>query len=171
MRIVDLANYPGYKVDEYGNVYGKHGRVLKPSVNHNGYQIVNFMIDGKRIGISVHTLVASVFVPNPDDKIQVNHIDGNKTNNAFYNLEWVTPSENIQHAISILGFSPGANTKRKIVGISQTDNSGTKSFDSIEDAGAWIDNVFGVSSGKSEVWKVANGIRKSARGYVWQYAS
>lgn len=171
MDVVDLIQYPGYKVDRNGNVYGKNGSKLKPSKNHNGYNIVNMMINGQRIGVSVHTLIASTFIPNPECKNQVNHKDGNKTNNQVENLEWMTASENMQHAIQVLGFKPAEKQRRKVQAVSLNDCSRTLLFDTINDAGRWINTTYGVNSGNAEVWKAMNGLRKSARGYLWSYAS
>lgn len=62
-----------------------------------GYQVVDLYEGGKRKTRRVHRLVAEAFVPKVDGKTEVNHIDGNKENNSFSNLEWVTKQENIQH--------------------------------------------------------------------------
>lgn len=68
-------------------------RFLKPTISH-GYAIV--MLNYKRL--RVHRLVALAFIPNIDDKPFINHIDGNKLNNHFTNLEWCTQKENVHHA-------------------------------------------------------------------------
>ena len=70
-----------YLVDSRGFVIGKKGNPLKPSINHKGYEIIQLMIDGKRIGIAVHTLVARAFCNGYSPEKQVNHKDGVKTNN------------------------------------------------------------------------------------------
>lgn len=66
------------------------------SKNKNGYLEVSINYKNYK----VHRLVASVFISNPDNKEQVNHKDGNKTNNSVYNLEWCTQGENIKHSYS-----------------------------------------------------------------------
>lgn len=73
-------------------------KVLSPSLRGKGYQAVGLMKNGKQIRKSVHRLVAEAFIPNVENKDQVNHKDGNKTNNHFLNLEWVSNQENIQHS-------------------------------------------------------------------------
>lgn len=74
------------------------GTIKRPFKGTNGYMNVNMYMDNKHSNALVHRLVAIAFVPNPDNKPQVNHIDGNKLNNVAENLEWVTPKENIAHA-------------------------------------------------------------------------
>ena len=88
-----------YKVNENGDVIGKFGKKLKPNTVTKGYQMVKLYMDnGKKRNASVHRLVAEAFIPNPDNKPEVNHNDGNKKNNHVDNLEWVTGSENVKHA-------------------------------------------------------------------------
>lgn len=72
---------------------------LKPILNSNGYYKVGLACgDGTHKQISVHTLVAKHFIPNPYDHKQVNHIDGDKSNNTASNLEWCSSAQNIEHA-------------------------------------------------------------------------
>ena len=87
----------GYEVSSLGNV---------KKVNKTTYLSLGFWGDyytvvlGRKYGAHlVHRLVAQAFIPNPDDKPQVNHINGNKKDNRVENLEWVTASENAQHAL------------------------------------------------------------------------
>lgn len=68
--------------------------ILKPQKRKDGY----FIIDIKRSTKFLHRLVAEAFIPNPENKPQVNHKDSNRGNNRFDNLEWVTASENMRHA-------------------------------------------------------------------------
>lgn len=84
---------PYYEVSDYGRV--RHdGRILSGSVHQDGYVFVN--IRGKQY--AKHRIVAEVFVPNPEGKPFVNHIDGNKQNCLANNLEWCSQSENAKHA-------------------------------------------------------------------------
>ena len=82
------------------------GEVRKDTTNHlmklqiqQGYSHVTIQINGKPKRFRVHRLVAEAFIPNPDGKPYVNHIDGNRQNNSITNLEWVTPAENTRHAV------------------------------------------------------------------------
>lgn len=82
----------GVVLDLYGNrIFG--------DINRYGYVVIRRTNkDGSHYRISLHRLVAICYLPNPDNRPQINHIDGNKLNNDVSNLEWCTPSENIKHA-------------------------------------------------------------------------
>jgi hypothetical protein len=72
------------------------GRILK--LGESVYLNCSLRVDGKTLPRDVHVLVARAFVPNPNNKPEVNHKDGNKWNNHWRNLEWVTKKENMEHA-------------------------------------------------------------------------
>jgi hypothetical protein len=102
----DIKGYEGeYEVSSFGNVRSiKNNKILKPS-NKKGYQGVCFWIKGmpKAKRYLVHRLVATAFISDPPTpQHQVNHIDGNPSNNYVSNLEWVTPLENTRHSIEVL---------------------------------------------------------------------
>jgi hypothetical protein len=88
-----------YKVlDDLSIFNTKTKKTLKPWLNSNGYYYVDVLINGVTTKKAVHRLIAEEFIPNPLNKKQVNHIDGNKLNNSLNNLEWSTCSENLKHA-------------------------------------------------------------------------
>lgn len=74
-------------------------KILKLSPTHDGYLDICLRRDGKDSYYAVHRLVAAAFIPNFENKSQVNHIDGNRSNNAAHNLEWCTCQENVQDQI------------------------------------------------------------------------
>ena len=98
----DIEGYNGdYQVSTFGRVKSfKQGKTMirKPQLRR-GYLGVNLFIDGKMKEIGVHVLVAQAFIPNPEQKPEVNHIVGCKFNCHVSNLEWATSSENKRHAV------------------------------------------------------------------------
>lgn len=80
------------------------GKRIKPEsfltirISSQGYAMVSLCKDSKIFNASVHRLIAEAFIPNPENKATVNHIDGNKLNNDISNLEWATPHEQNIHA-------------------------------------------------------------------------
>lgn len=92
---ITIKNHPNYEINNYGEVRNKrNGRILKQRVNDHGYK--DLMLDGKNE--RVHRLVADAFYDGDIDGMDINHIDGDKTNNFIGNLEICTRSENIRHA-------------------------------------------------------------------------
>lgn len=91
-----MINLEGnYLVKEDGRIYSfkGEGRHLKPSINVGGYHVVSIYVDGKKRQYKVHDLVAEKYIPNPEGKKYIHHIDGNKLNNSVGNLLWVTREE------------------------------------------------------------------------------
>lgn len=92
-----------YEISDLGNIRkhyknGKEKNMLHET-NSKGYKRIMLHKEGKHYRRRVHRLVAEAFVQNPDKKSQINHIDGNKANNSYDNLEWCTQQENLDHAM------------------------------------------------------------------------
>lgn len=95
-----LPNFDNYQISNLGRVWSERKQKIMSMFKQNsGYMQVNIVDNnGKSTRFLIHRLVALVWINNPDNKLYVNHIDGNKENNTVVNLEWVTNSENILHA-------------------------------------------------------------------------
>lgn len=89
----------GYFATQEGVVIGKK-KILKLSLTPDGYNSVCLFYGGRAKTFLVHRIVAELFVKNTDNKCCVNHKDGNKTNNDYKNLEWVTIKENVNHFLT-----------------------------------------------------------------------
>lgn len=104
------------------------GRIIKKRLNarknkqsNTAYETVTLFDDGQKIDVEVHRLVATMFVPNPENKRCVNHKDGNGCNNNSENLEWCTYAENVAHSMNFLGNNPKKWKSKPVV---QKDTNG-----------------------------------------------
>jgi HNH endonuclease/NUMOD1 domain/NUMOD4 motif len=154
---VDIKGFEGqYKISPSGAVYSVFYKIqLNPGISSSGYYTLNL----RGSTIQVHRLVAIQFISKGDETYNiVNHIDGNKLNNAIDNLEWCSPSQNMLHAIHT-----GLNPLRKRVQQIQNDIV-LKVFDSLEEASI----ATGIQG--CNICRVCKGSRRSAGGYEWKYA-
>lgn len=174
----DIPNYEGmYQVSNLGNVrslHWNHSNVIKnlKPFNNGGYLRVAFNTKNAHAKFLVHRLVAIAFIPNPENKEEVNHIDGDKTNNCVNNLEWVTRKENIHHAIRH-GLRPlictpkrmkgGLNPISKKVVQKNTDGIIVKKWACSSD----VSKELGYSV--HCIRRCCQGQRKTYKGFVWQY--
>ena len=103
----DINGYEGlYQISNFGNVkslprQGAKGKILKPSKINIGYLRVGLNKNGKCKRYLIHRLVAEAFLPNPDNKPCIDHINANKTDNRICNLQWVTHKENMNNPLTI----------------------------------------------------------------------
>ena len=149
----------------------KNGKIIKEYVHNNGY--VRCKLNGKNY--QKHRLIANQFIPNPDNLPQVNHIDGNKSNNIVTNLEWCTEKENQKHRIEVLhkdmigennpmfGVSGSKSPVYKGL-IYQHDMKTGEIINSYEGSGEAAKAVDGKASGVIRVLNLPN---RSYKGYRW----
>ena len=168
-----VKGYEEYQVDTNGVVYSKKGKPLKWSINTHGYGMIKFCINGQVKGFGVHTIVARQFIPGEtEERNQVNHIDGNKLNNNVDNLEWVTQSENIRHAIDILGVKLGEYQKensKKIIG-SNIKTGDVISVGNVRQTAEYLyDGSIDIDSIRFSLYRAIEGQTKQYCGYVWKY--
>ena len=94
-----IENYPKYEISDCGLVMNSRGNILKPRKHYKGYLEIYLSENGKRKNFKIHRLVAQAFIPNPDNKPQVDHINRIRNDNHVDNLRWSTSSENQQNTV------------------------------------------------------------------------
>ena len=160
-----------YQVSNGGRVRSlKTGIYMKPQVRKHGYLGVQVHGNGKNARrsetLSIHRCVAEAFIPNPDGKAEVNHINEDKTDNRVENLEWVTHQENSAHATR--GERIGKANKNNplnssSVGQYDMDGNLIATYPSIHEAMRQTGIPIGC------IWSVCEGKTKQSRGYRWEY--
>ena len=161
----------GYQIFASGKVLGKRGTYLKLGISTSGYYQISAWNKGNQKTFLLHRILAEAFIPNPENKAEVNHKDGNKLNNSLENLEWVSRSENIRHGI-INGLIPSPwknksgslHTRSKTV-LQLKDNQIISEFGSSREAARETGISYGTIS------NVLLGTGKTAGGYSWKYKS
>lgn len=163
---MNILGFDKYKILPDGRVYSKTtSKYLKPHLRGRYYQYRLYANDGSQHAFSVHRLVALHFLPNPDEKPQVNHKDGNRANNHLNNLEWVTGSENVMHSRNVLKNkvnTSGIGKSGKLNGKSKPVTNGVKVYESANQAtkdGFW----------SSAISLCCNGKLKTHGGYQWSF--
>lgn len=145
--------------------------ILKTQIDNNGYHRIRVTIERIKMSYKVHREVAKAFIDNPNNLPQVNHKDGNKSNNSASNLEWVTNQENAHHAIrnglwdSVFEASKKENESRKKPIIAYRVDGAypcTRYYESISEAEKDI--------GSRHICDVLKGKRQQANGWAFQYA-
>lgn len=164
--------HPRYTVTEEGDVYTiVNGQRYKMSVNYKkAYPSVNITLNNKRKGYVVHRIVAIAFIPNPENKPCVNHIDGNKLNCHVSNLEWVTYKENSEHAKRTGLHKPhwgkeSGNKHPAIKAIIQYTKDGVyvAEYESQNEAS----RITGV--GTSPISSVLTNRKRTGGGFIWRF--
>lgn len=182
----DIEGYEGkYQISNLGNVkafykyenkkYKPHSKILKQKIKKNGYVEIGLSKDNKTKYFTIHRLVAKTFIPNQENKPEVNHIDGNKQNNCVTNLEWVTSRENQKHAFKLGLQKPNGKENYKYIKpfvekskikVCQYDlnNNYIQTFGSIEDAKRYLKEIYNITG---HVWECTVGKRNSTGGFKW----
>ena len=173
----DVVGYEGkYQVSNLGRVRSlpnSHHQdviIMRQSKGNAGYMRVPLANNKTHKMGLVHRLVAEAFIPNPENKPQVNHKNGRKDCNIVSNLEWVTRSENQKHAFRVLGcVNKGGCKPRRIICVETG-----RIFASVKEAeratgiDAW--NMSSVAAHRTRVQKGRTYCKKTAGGYHWRYA-
>lgn len=168
----DIKGFEGkYQVSDMGNVkslnfnHTQKEKLLSTKGLRRGYPVVSL---GNKGNFSVHILVAEAFVEKPRRKYQVNHINGIKTDNRSNNLEWVTGSENMQHALKNNLWKPNIEKAREI-----SHKKSSVSVNQINENGDVVNTFKSISSAEREtginhISCVTLGKRKQAGGFYWE---
>lgn len=147
--------------DSIGRTRKQKSRLLKPQMYHRYLCVALYNKETKLQWKKVHRLVAEAYIPNPFQKAQVNHKDGNKLNNHVSNLEWVTAQENVQHALEngIFGNDNFNRIKVRCVETGEVFNSCKEAAKA--KGGKW----------NTTIAKCLKGTAKTAYGFHWERAT
>ena len=154
------------RFDSLGRLWKE--RILRPTKTTDGYLLVQLYKDGKRKKYLVHRLVAQAFIPNPDNKPCVNHLDENKTNNHYSNLSWTTPKENSNWGTCQ---QRRAEKKRGIYNTKKSKAVCQYTLDGqfIKEYPSTMEVHRQLGYNQSSIGACCRGLYKTAYGYKWKY--
>lgn len=158
--IIYNNNATNYSVSENGEVRKNTNNYMMKLQIQQGYYHVTLQIEGKAKRFRVHRLVAEAFIPNPENKPYVNHIDGNRQNNKAENLEWVTPAENTRHAITTGLMLP---TRERAVVQFDLDGNKITEYISVSEAARQTNSRI------EKICACCQRQREQHNGYQWRY--
>lgn len=158
-----IPGFSHYLVSGAGEIINVNtGNKLKGTADKAGYIRVCLIDDlGKRATPNIHRIVAEAFCPGREPETEVNHIDGDKSNNSADNLEWVPHSVNLKHAYET-GLREDDASPRAVIG-TNIESGEQMCFSSIYKAARFL----GISQGN--ICMCCRGIRPYASGYYWEY--
>lgn len=171
--LVPYFRFPEYSISDDGTLYRPDGKPIPKHKDQHGYMASAIYVNGKNYCIILHVAVARAFVPGYQPGLQVNHIDGDKTNNNASNLEWVTRSQNMRHAVDVLGSNKGKRNgfaKPIILLVPETSEIAYE-FDAIADAL----RMFYPERTQLQIQRLGVSARrhllsgKPWHGYIWKY--
>lgn len=165
MKWKTIENYPNYSVSDTGLIK-RNDKLLKPWIGSKGYLYVSLSKNGKAKKFSVHRLVASAFIPNPNNYSDVNHLDENKENNNITNLEWTTHKDNLNYGTHNSRMAQTKIAQKLGKPVIQFDKKGNylKRWNSAQECGRNGFNYRHVS-------ECCKHKRKTHAGFIWKYES
>ena len=149
-----------YSVSTEGEVRKDTTNYILSQSSQQDYKFVGLIINGKQKRMRVHRMVALAFIDNPDNKPYVNHINGNRSDNNVENLEWVTPSENTQHAVDTGLFK---SSRARAVVQYNLNGEQMATFESASEAARQT------GGSQSKITMCCRRQRDSANDYQWRY--
>lgn len=157
-----IDEFPQYEISKNAEVRHKiRKKIRKISIGKRGYPVISFRKGGRQYLRTLHTIYAKAFIPNPENKLEVNHIDGDKCNCTLTNLEWVTSKENNNHARNT-GLHTSDGDKR----VAQyKDDTLVAIYKSASEAS----RVTGFNRGNICSCARGNTKLKTVKGYEWKY--
>ncbi len=178
MTWLKIKGFNNYSVSSDGSVRNDNNlRLLRPTTNSRGYLYVVLSNNGKTTTKKVHRLVAETFIDNPDNKPQVNHIDGNKQNNNVSNLEWTTAQENTNHFWQFLDNEYHKQNrlnghKNSIRSYSLSEHPRARKVLRVDDNKVYnclTEAALDSNTTESLISQVCRGKRHTTGGYKWRY--
>jgi len=166
----EIKDFPNYSVSNSGNILNTKTNKMMKLNKKSGYYHISLTNNTNKKSLLVHRLVAMAFIPNPENKSDVNHKDKDKLNNNLSNLEWMTRKENNSHKSQTLVYK--SNKNKPILRIDSDSSEIIEKYDSIELAGIWAFNnhlTKTTHNGRNAIGNCVNGLSKRAYGFEWEY--